>query len=253
MTLLGDILGQVFLDGSSRASAEKKRGSGIPLQQHPPLYQNPKATAPPQMQQSRAAPSNDHIYATPPMSYGVQVNRSQPPLLPAGADPKIWQWFHSVQQVHPGYLQPHELQQVLSRGPWGLFPLNTTRLVQATFDKQNNGETSFEQFNKIINYLNNWQKNFDDFDANHDGYLTDQELRQALHEFGYALSDNIMSAVLQKYGVRAGTSRHVSFDEFIQCCSNVRTLTDTFQKMANQSTGQISLDYETFLQIVLSA
>lgn len=92
MTLIGDIIGQVFLDGASKESKRHAK----PMKPEPVFYKNPNATAPPMP--SREEKADAPIYAAPPMSYGVHVNRAQPPTMAPGADPKIWAWFHSVKQ-----------------------------------------------------------------------------------------------------------------------------------------------------------
>lgn len=84
------------------------------------------------------------------------------------------------------------------------------------FDKQNRGVISFEDFGALWKYVSDWQNCFRSFDRDNSGNIDKQELKNALTAFGYRLSDEIISIMVQKFD-RFGRGT-ILFDDFIQCC-----------------------------------
>lgn len=84
------------------------------------------------------------------------------------------------------------------------------------FDKQNRGVISFEDFGALWKYVSDWQNCFRSFDNDNSGNIDKQELKNALTAFGYRLSDDIVSIMVQKFD-RFGRGT-ILFDDFIQCC-----------------------------------
>lgn len=84
------------------------------------------------------------------------------------------------------------------------------------FDKQNRGVISFEDFGALWKYVSDWQNCFRSFDRDGSGNIDKGELKNALTAFGYRLSDEILSVMVQKFD-RLGNGT-ILFDDFIQCC-----------------------------------
>lgn len=93
-----------------------------------------------------------------------------------------------------------------------------------------------------------------------------QELRAALQAFGFNVSDTFVSNLIQKFdrygkedtlytkekslkgyiGTNVKTQGHgnVSFDNFVQACVTVKTLTDSFRGFDTNQAGWIQINYE---------
>lgn len=84
------------------------------------------------------------------------------------------------------------------------------------FDKQNRGVISFEDFGALWKYVSDWQNCFRSFDRDNSGNIDKEELKNALTAFGYRLSDEIVTIMVQKFD-RFGRGT-ILFDDFIQCC-----------------------------------
>lgn len=84
------------------------------------------------------------------------------------------------------------------------------------FDKQNRGQVNFEDFGALWKYVTDWQNCFRSFDRDNSGNIDRNELKTALINFGYRLSDGIVDLLLRKYD-RSGRGV-IFFDDFIQCC-----------------------------------
>lgn len=84
------------------------------------------------------------------------------------------------------------------------------------FDKKGSGTVSFEEFGALWKYVIDWQNCFRSFDKDNSGNIDKNELKTALVNFGYRLSDQIVETLMRKYD--RGGHGTIYFDDFIQCC-----------------------------------
>uniref|UniRef100_A0A1B6DUJ6 Programmed cell death protein 6 n=1 Tax=Clastoptera arizonana TaxID=38151 RepID=A0A1B6DUJ6_9HEMI len=161
----------------------------------------------------------------------------------------LWDVFQRVDKDRSGYISSDELQIALSNGTWTPFNPETVRLMIGMFDKQNRGTVSFEDFGALWKYVTDWQNCFRSFDRDNSGNIDKNELRTALQAFGYRLSENIIEMMVRKFDrVGRGT---ILFDDFIQCCIVLYTLTSAFRQYDTDQDGVITIHYEQFLSMVL--
>lgn len=162
----------------------------------------------------------------------------------------LWDVFQKVDRDRSGYISADELQIALSNGTWTPFNPETVRLMIGMFDKQNRGTVSFEDFGALWKYVTEWQNCFRSFDRDNSGNIDKFELRTALQAFGYRLSENIIDMMLRKYDrIGKGT---ILFDDFIQLCIVLYTLTSSFRQYDTDQDGVITIHYEQFLSMVFS-
>jgi len=161
----------------------------------------------------------------------------------------LWDVFQRVDTDRSGYISADELQVALSNGSWTPFNPETVRLMIGMFDKQNRGTVSFEDFGALWKYVTDWQNCFRSFDRDGSGNIDKSELRTALTSFGYRLSENIIDLMVRKFD-RHGNGT-ILFDDFIQCCIVLHTLTSAFRKYDTDQDGYITIHYEQFLSMVL--
>lgn len=84
------------------------------------------------------------------------------------------------------------------------------------FDKKQVGTVSFEEFGALWKYVTDWESCFRSFDRDNSGNIDRNELKTALTNFGYRLTDQTIDMLIRKYD-RAGRGT-IYFDDFIQCC-----------------------------------
>ncbi|XP_046397707.1 programmed cell death protein 6 [Ischnura elegans] len=162
----------------------------------------------------------------------------------------LWDIFQRVDKDRSGYISADELQLALSNGTWSPFNPETVRLMIGMFDKQSRGTVSFEDFGALWKYVTDWQNCFRSFDRDNSGNIDQNELKTALTTFGYRLSDQIVGLLVRKYDrVGRGT---IFFDDFIQCCIVLHTLTSSFRQYDTDQDGFITIHYEQFLSMVFS-
>ncbi|XP_029041571.1 apoptosis-linked gene-2 isoform X2 [Osmia lignaria lignaria] len=162
----------------------------------------------------------------------------------------LWDVFQRVDKDRSGAITAEELQQALSNGTWTPFNPETVRLMIGMFDKNQKGTVSFEEFGALWKYVTDWQNCFRSFDRDNSGNIDRNELKTALINFGYRLSDQIIDTLIRKYD-RAGRGT-IYFDDFIQCCIVLYTLTAAFRQLDTDLDGVITIHYEQFLGMVFN-
>ncbi|XP_015510600.1 programmed cell death protein 6 isoform X2 [Neodiprion pinetum] len=162
----------------------------------------------------------------------------------------LWDVFQRVDKDHSGAITAEELQVALSNGTWTPFNPETVRLMIGMFDKNQTGTVSFEEFGALWKYVTDWQSCFRSFDRDNSGNIDRDELKTALTNFGYRLSDHIINTLIRKYD-RGGRGT-IYFDDFIQCCIVLYTLTSAFRQFDTDQDGVITIHYEQFLGMVFN-
>ncbi|CAG7854892.1 Peflin AltName: Full=PEF protein with a long N-terminal hydrophobic domain; AltName: Full=Penta-EF hand domain-containing protein 1 [Serendipita indica DSM 11827] len=189
------------------------------------------------------------------------------PQPPPGADPQLWQWFTAVDADRSNHISATELQQALVNGDWSPFDLDTVKLLMAMFDTDRSGTIGFQEFAGLWNYIKEWQNVFRHFDRDRSGSIEGNELKAALSQFGYNLNPTLLQLLERKYVLQpkgsAPVASHggygqpqaggITFDRFVRCCVVVRQLTEAFNRLDTQRSGWIQINYDTFMQTVLSA
>ncbi|KAK9736173.1 EF-hand domain pair [Popillia japonica] len=162
----------------------------------------------------------------------------------------LWGVFQRVDRDRSGYINADELQSALSNGTWSPFNPETVRLMIGMFDRQNKGQVNFEDFGALWKYVTDWQNCFRSFDRDSSGNIDKHELRTALTTFGYRLSEHLIDTLMRKFD-RHGHGT-ILFDDFIQCCIVLYTLTSSFRQYDTDQDGIITIHYEQFLSMVFS-
>ncbi|XP_050443605.1 programmed cell death protein 6 [Adelges cooleyi] len=160
----------------------------------------------------------------------------------------LWDVFQKVDKDRSGFISADELQMALSNGTWTPFNPETVRLMISMFDKHNRGTVSFDDFGALWKYVTDWQACFRSFDRDGSGNINVVELKDALTSFGYRLSETVVSVMLKKFD-RFGRGT-ILFDDFIQCCVVLHTLTAAFRQYDTDQDGYITIHYEQFLNMV---
>ncbi|KIY66100.1 EF-hand [Cylindrobasidium torrendii FP15055 ss-10] len=214
------------------------------------------------------APMRHHSNASHMSHHSSRLGRPQsvaygggyqpgPPAAPAGVDPMLWGYFTSVDVDGSGSISVTELQRALVNGDWTQFDLDTVKMLMNIFDVDKSGTISYNEFAGLWKYIQDWQNVFRHFDADRSGSIEGRELADALRSFGYNLSPAIIGLVERKYASEPATGYGpppgITFDRFVRACVVVKTLTESFQRVDTDRDGWVQLNYEQFMNIVLSA
>lgn len=158
--------------------------------------------------------------------------------------------FFRVDKDRSGQISAKELAEALSNGTWTPFNPETVRLMIGMFDRDNSGTINFQEFSSLWKYVTDWQNCFRSYDRDNSGAIDKNELKTALQSFGYRLSDRFYDILIKKFD-RQGRG-NVAFDDFIQCCVVMQTLTSAFRMHDTDQDGWVTITYEQFLTLVFS-
>lgn len=177
------------------------------------------------------------------------VGYAGPPGPAPGISPELWNWFQTVDSDHNGHITAEELQRALLNGNWTPFNAETCRLMIGMFDLDRNGTIDIHEFGSLWKYINDWKACFERFDTDRSGSIDANELQNAFRTFGYQLSVNFTNLCIRLFDRRL--RRSIAFDDFIQCCVMVKTLTDRFREKDATQSGVLKVHYEEFLRMAL--
>ncbi|XP_053208872.1 programmed cell death protein 6-like [Panonychus citri] len=160
----------------------------------------------------------------------------------------LYDLFRRVDRDGSGAINAVELQSALSNGTWSPFNGETVRLMIGMFDKDKSGAINYQEFTALWDYVTRWLNCFKSFDRDNSGNIDRNELKQALTTFGYRLSDNFYTIIVRKFDRKSSGS--IYFDDFIQLCVLLQSLTSAFRQHDTDQDGWIQIDYERFLTMV---
>ncbi|XP_066969880.1 programmed cell death protein 6 isoform X1 [Macrobrachium rosenbergii] len=158
--------------------------------------------------------------------------------------------FSQVDKDRSGFIDARELQSALSNGNWTPFNPETVRLMIGMFDKKGSGTISFDEFGYLWKYVTDWQQCFRSFDRDNSGSINKGELKTAITTFGYRFSEQFYDVLMRRFD--RSNKGAIFFDDFIQCCIVLHTLTQAFSHHDQDRDGVITISYEQFLHMVFS-
>ncbi|CDS03362.1 hypothetical protein LRAMOSA00764 [Lichtheimia ramosa] len=189
-------------------------------------------------------------YGSPAQGYQQAQGQALPPI-PPELNQQLYGWFKAVDTDGSGQLTADELQKALINGDWSPFNIETVRMMVNMFD---HGTIGFNEFGGLWRYVEDWKRCFGAFDQDGSGSIDRKEMGNALRAFGYNLSDGFVNLLINKfdkYGKWSQGKGDVTFDNFVQACVTVKTLTDSFRQFDTDSDGWIRINYESFLDLVV--
>lgn len=107
------------------------------------------------------------------------------------------------------------------------------QLLLSQYDKNNDNEISFQEFNNLFMYINEQYNDFLDIDLDFSGFIDGQELASALINRGYlSLSTQFFDDLVKEIKKFTKTNG-ISFDVFIRIIARMNQLNDKFKKSSD--------------------
>ncbi len=107
-----------------------------------------------------------------------------------------------------------------------------------------------KEFQQLWQYINQWKGVFDRYDRDKSGNIDCSELYTAYSEMGFRVSMNFCQLVVTRFDRMAKKS--LKFDDFIQSCVMLRTLSDAFKVRDTNLNGIIQVSYEDFMTMAIA-
>ncbi|XP_045482057.1 peflin-like [Harmonia axyridis] len=183
-------------------------------------------------------------YAAVPQVYGSTT--SPPP----GISPQVQQWFQAVDRDHSGKINWQELQSALVNAQGQNFAESACRLMIGMFDRDKSGTIDISEFAQLYIYINQWLSVFRNYDRDQSGNIEEAELAQAFQQMGFRFTPQFIRSVV----VRSDPKTHsrMTVDQFIIICVQIQRFTEAFRSRDINQQGQITIQFEDFLNVALS-
>ncbi|XP_075240174.1 programmed cell death protein 6-like [Convolutriloba macropyga] len=223
---------------------------------------NQGASAPPYQGAPQHQQYNPYGSQHPPPNYqGYQQHnpyqQQQPPPPaahrhppPPTQQPDLWGWFCAVDTDRSGRISCNELQQALSNG-FEKFNMQTVQMLMNLFDASNSGQMVFDDFRKVFDFISQWSRIFQQYDTDRSGAISFTEIKTALTNFGYRLSDRFYNIICSRFANQK-RNNEITFDNFIRICVVLNNVTKNFQSLDTNRSGVIQISYEQFVEILFS-
>jgi len=123
------------------------------------------------------------------------------------------------------------------------------------FDTDRSGTIGFGEFAGLWKYIKDWQGVFRHFDRDQSGSIDNNELTQALQQFGYNLPPHLIGLIQRKYASAPPSGQApvpgISFDRFVRACVVIRQLSEAFKRLDTDGDGWVQINYDQFMDTVL--
>lgn len=107
-----------------------------------------------------------------------------------------------------------------------------------------------KEFQQLWSYINQWKGVFDRYDRDRSGNIDAGELYTAYNEMGFRVTAAFCQMVVTRFDRLEKKS--LKFDDFIQSCVMLRSLTDAFKTRDTNLNGIIQVSYEDFMTMAIA-
>lgn len=118
------------------------------------------------------------------------------------------------------------------------------------FDTDRSGTIDVQEFEKLYAYINQWLQVFRTYDRDNSGHIDEGELFQALTQMGFRFTQDFVKFLVHRCDPHKA---EVGVDQFIVLSVQIQRFTDAFRQRDTDMTGTITIGFEDFLTVALSA
>jgi Ca2+-binding EF-hand superfamily protein len=161
-------------------------------------------------------------------------------------------WFDAIDEDRNGELSYGELHAaLLNNNGATLFASNTVKYLVSIFDRDGDGVIRRDEFRPLWEYLTDWRRMFDSFDADNDGRIDAGELGRALGHYGIQVNRGTLDKLVRKHSsARRGHRPEMDLDQFVCACVVVRRMCQLYDSC--NAGGGSSISKDDFLQAVIA-
>ncbi|GMK54325.1 hypothetical protein CspeluHIS016_0109110 [Cutaneotrichosporon spelunceum] len=233
------------------------RQHGVQLTDGPPPQQQQQQHQQQQHQQQYQDPRQQEIRQQHRQSIGSQHRQSfQVPPPQTGVDElrNLFAQFDSGRQGQLSYL---DLERLLAKDGTVEAREDCVKMLMNIFDTDRSGSINFMEFEGLYRYIQDWHGIFKRFDQDNSGLIDSHELQAALQGFGFKLPADMVSKLEKRFSppLKPGEkqSAGITFDRFLMACVTVKHYTEAFRLFDPNHGGQATMDYISFMDIVMDA
>ncbi|XP_018331045.1 peflin-like [Agrilus planipennis] len=169
--------------------------------------------------------------------------------LPTSVNPSDFhKLFQSMDTQTKGKITAKELQQAFEIFQGKHFSDAACKFVVRLFDLDKAGGLDIKEFEVLYFCVKQWVGAFNAYDRDKTGFLSETELDYALRQMDINFSKEFIKFLISRSDPQA---RKISLDQFIVFCVQVQKFTEEFKVRDQNYTGNISLRYEDFLELIM--
>ncbi len=174
----------------------------------------------------------------------------QPPMAfqPPQNDP-CRAWFDAVDVDRSGFVNSQELTQCLQRAGHNFTPEICAKMIRM-FDRDGSGQISYMEFQQLFQFLNGMIAGFRARDRDGSGSLNGNEVRAALQQSGYQLSDPTFQLMMRKFDRQQRGA--LDLNGYTELSIALGTIRNVFAFYDRQRNGQVMFNFDTFTTAALS-
>ena len=122
-----------------------------------------------------------------------------------------------------------ELHRALVKGnPDSQFDQKTAKLLLEKYDKDNDSEIDFNEFNSLFEGINNQYNEFLDFDKDSSGTIDSSELTSLLSKKGYNFNKEFIESLMNAIYRYTGQRNSVTFDLYVRIIARIDHLRNNY-------------------------
>lgn len=156
--------------------------------------------------------------------------------------------FSSIDRNNTGSVSFPELSLALLNRDGSKFTIKASASIFKLFDSDESQSLSYNEFSRLFDCLDRWKNCFVMADKNKSNSLSFSEFQEALQVLGYRLSTDTALYVFQTF---SGVNLELKFDQFIESCVYLISITRVFKKFDPQENGVAVIQFENFVEEVL--
>ncbi|KAJ8922017.1 hypothetical protein NQ315_008656 [Exocentrus adspersus] len=162
--------------------------------------------------------------------------------------PAVEKWFRTMDTKNEGKISSKELQLAFETFQGKHFSDATCKFVVRLFDLDKNGGLDIREFETLYFYIKQWLSAFNTYDRDQSGFLDEHELDYALKHMDINFSPDFIRFLITRNNPKA---RKMSLDQYIITCIQIQRFTEEFKNRDKDFTGNITIKYEDFLEMIL--
>jgi len=156
-------------------------------------------------------------------------------------------WFRAVDADHSGNITANELASMPVMGkPIGL---PTAQTLIKVFDKNFSGQIDFGEYISLNQFLSKMQSAFAQNDVTRSGFLTYQQIHNAILGAGFQLGYSTIESLCIKFDpTRSGK---ISAETFVHVCAQLAAIRSIFEWNDPQRSGRVYLTLDQLSHIAI--
>jgi Ca2+-binding EF-hand superfamily protein len=157
---------------------------------------------------------------------------------------ELLKWFQTVDQDNSGRIDVGELQRALTASG-NSFSLGTAEKLHRMFDRERTGQIGFCEFLQLNEFISQMSQGFRNRDIDGSGRLDGAEIRQALADSGFQVSEETFQTMMRKFDrQRRGD---LGFDDYIELSIFVSSVRGIFGFYDRRRSDTVVFSFDTFL------